>query len=155
MWRQRARIVSISLGPKWASRISHGDCGPIPKERPVKHLEGKDYPDRDDGDGEGDEVERQANGRDLENAAGRRFDLLPPFGCGGPSEAESRQPMQWRYDRAKGALRVPVRPTTWTSAEWELGDRALGQMAGLPRLAAVLSRADPALRPNRRVFPTK
>ncbi len=57
------------------------------------------------------------------DAAGRRFDLLLPFGCGGPSEAESRQPMQWRYDEAKGTLRVSVKPTTWAGAEWGLDDR--------------------------------
>src|SRR3546814_682482 len=57
-------------------------------------------------------------------ATGRRFELLLPFGCGGPSEAESSLPMQWRYDEAGGTLRVSVKPMMWSKTDWNLGDRA-------------------------------
>ena len=58
------------------------------------------------------------------DAAGRRFDLLLPFGCSGPSEAETSLPMQWRYDEAEGTLRVSVKPMMWSKADWNLDDRA-------------------------------
>src|SRR3546814_4159691 len=58
------------------------------------------------------------------DAAGRRFELLLPFGCGGSSEAETSLPMQWRYDEAEGTLRVSVKPMMWSKADWKLDDRA-------------------------------
>ena len=36
--------------------------------------------------------------RQAENLAGRRFDVVIPFGCGGPATAESKASMRWRYD---------------------------------------------------------
>lgn len=56
-------------------------------------------------------------------AAGRRFELLLPFGCAGPSDAGSNSPMQWRYEESSGTLRVSVRPMIWDGAEWGLDDR--------------------------------
>jgi hypothetical protein len=54
------------------------------------------------------------------DAAGRRFDLLLPFGCSGPSDQSSAQPLQWRYDPKTEALRVSVMPSAWTGSDWEL-----------------------------------
>ena len=58
------------------------------------------------------------------DAAGRPFELLLPFGCGGASEAGASLPMQWRYDEAEGTLRVSVQPMMWSNADWNLEDRA-------------------------------
>lgn len=62
------------------------------------------------------------------NAAGRRFELLLPFGCAGPSEEGSTQPMRWHYDEAASTLRVSVSPVTWRGEDWEL-DEAKGLQA--------------------------
>src|SRR3546814_17559422 len=58
------------------------------------------------------------------DAAGRRFELLLPFGCGGSSETETSLPMQWRYDEAEGTLRVSGKQMLWSKAEWKPDDRA-------------------------------
>lgn len=59
---------------------------------------------------------------DLIRAAGKRFDLIVPFGCEGPSEPDSSASMRWSYDRGSGTLRVTVVPVRWTTGEWGLGD---------------------------------
>lgn len=59
------------------------------------------------------------------DAADRRFDLLLPFGCAGPSAEDSTQSMRWRYDEAKQTLRVHVAPTTWQPQAWNV-DPATG-----------------------------
>ncbi|WP_420142476.1 hypothetical protein [Sphingomonas sp.] len=61
---------------------------------------------------------------DMDAAAGRRFDLVLPFGCGGPSDAASTLPMQWRYDAEAKVLHVSVNPTAWSAADWGLGEEA-------------------------------
>lgn len=53
------------------------------------------------------------------NAAGRRFELILPFGCAGPSEDGSTQPMRWRYDETAEALRVSVTPVAWNGEDWD------------------------------------
>uniref|UniRef100_UPI0035B48C5A hypothetical protein n=1 Tax=Phenylobacterium sp. TaxID=1871053 RepID=UPI0035B48C5A len=46
---------------------------------------------------------------------GRRFALRLPFGCAGPTpEAASG----WSYDAGRQALKITVRPETWTDAPW-------------------------------------
>lgn len=47
---------------------------------------------------------------------GRRFTLRLPFGCTGPSKADSEAPLRWSYDPAEEALRVSVTPNVWTDA---------------------------------------
>lgn len=49
--------------------------------------------------------------------AGRRFDLVLPFGCGGPAESG---PMRWQYDQAGETLRITVEPTSWPPSQWQL-----------------------------------
>lgn len=51
-------------------------------------------------------------------AAGRRFDLVLPFGCTGPGDAASGAPTGWRYDQETETLRVTVAPTAWRAADW-------------------------------------
>lgn len=53
-------------------------------------------------------------------AVGRRFEIALPFGCTGPAEAESEQPLRWRYDEAEEALRLHVAVTRWQPQEWGL-----------------------------------
>ncbi|KKC27257.1 hypothetical protein WP12_04235 [Sphingomonas sp. SRS2] len=53
------------------------------------------------------------------SAAGRRFELLLPFGCAGPSEEGSTQPMRWRYDETTKALRISVTPVAWNGEDWD------------------------------------
>jgi hypothetical protein len=62
-----------------------------------------------------------ASGRPLPKAAadlaGQRFKLQLPFGCRGPSDADSDSPMRWRYDVEAKALRVHVAPVVWSGAD--------------------------------------
>lgn len=62
-------------------------------------------------------------------SSGRRFDLVLPFGCTGPSEAAGGHGMQWRYDEEGEALRVSVTPMSWQAAEWGLGEHSEGAHA--------------------------
>lgn len=55
---------------------------------------------------------------DVRNAAGRRFELRLPFGCGGPAGADSDAPMRWRYDEGAKALRLHVAPVSWMPSDW-------------------------------------
>ncbi len=61
-----------------------------------------------------------ATGREgeLGDAAGRRFELRLPFGCGGPAGEQSNAAMRWRYDAADNALRLHIAPVVWSGAEW-------------------------------------
>ncbi|WP_294327563.1 hypothetical protein [uncultured Sphingomonas sp.] len=62
-----------------------------------------------------------ASGRSLPKAAadlaGQRFEVRLPFGCRGPSDADSDSPMRWRYDAEARALRVHVTPVIWGGAD--------------------------------------
>lgn len=49
-------------------------------------------------------------------AAGRRFDVLIPFGCNGPNEI-STLPMRWNYDAQSEALRVWISPVVWKAGD--------------------------------------
>jgi hypothetical protein len=49
--------------------------------------------------------------------AGRRFTLRLPFGCTGPTAADSQAPMRWSYESEGQTLRVSVAPNVWTDAE--------------------------------------
>lgn len=51
-------------------------------------------------------------------AAGRRFDLLLPFGCEAPGATQSQGGMRWSFDSKAGTLRISVDPTTWRGGEW-------------------------------------
>jgi hypothetical protein len=58
------------------------------------------------------------------DAADRRFDLLLPFGCAGPSAEGSGLPMRWRYDEARQTLRLHVELTAWQTQDWNIGPEA-------------------------------
>ena len=58
------------------------------------------------------------------SAADRRFDLLLPFGCGGPSPEGSTLPLRWRYDEDRQALRLNVEPMVWQAQEWNVSPQA-------------------------------
>lgn len=51
-------------------------------------------------------------------AAGRRFDLVLPFGCEGPTEGERTTPFGWQYDEVKTTLRVWINPIRWDRGVW-------------------------------------
>lgn len=59
----------------------------------------------------------------VRSAAGRRFDLVLPFGCEGPVEGPRTTPFGWQYDEAKTTLRVWINPTRWNRATWALDHR--------------------------------
>lgn len=60
----------------------------------------------------------RAPGAEIGEAAGRRFELRLPFGCGGPASETSEAPLRWRYDDSAEALRIHVSPALWAAAEW-------------------------------------
>lgn len=57
---------------------------------------------------------------ELDDLAGRRFELLIPFGCEGPSPPESIAALRWEYSLEEQTLRVNVAPTRWRAADWGL-----------------------------------
>lgn len=57
----------------------------------------------------------------VRDSAGRRFELLIPFGCGGPSPSNGGNAF-WTYDKAQGRLRISVTPIQWQAADWNLGE---------------------------------
>ena len=56
----------------------------------------------------------------VREAAGRRFELVLPFGCEGPSGEASTAPLRWRYDAKSQTLRVSVRPVRWSLGDWSV-----------------------------------
>jgi hypothetical protein len=54
----------------------------------------------------------------VRSAAGRRFDLVLPFGCEGPVEGDRTAAFGWQYDTTKTTLRVWINPTRWARATW-------------------------------------
>lgn len=67
----------------------------------------------------------------IDTAAGRRFDLVLPFGCAAPSAVESTGGMRWSFDPKAATLRVAVDPSTWRSDEWI--DAAVADAGGVFR----------------------
>lgn len=65
----------------------------------------------------------------VQAAAGRRFDLMLPFGCEGPVEGERTAPFGWRYDEAKSTLRVWINPMRWERALWGITETGEGKTA--------------------------
>lgn len=63
-------------------------------------------------------------------AAGRRFDLVLPFGCEAADAVESPGAMRWTLDPKAATLRVTVDPVIWQSDEWP-GDAATDGEAAL------------------------
>ncbi len=53
-------------------------------------------------------------------AVGRRVEIAVPFGCSGPAEADSEQPLRWRYDEGEETLRLHVAVTRWQAGDWGL-----------------------------------
>jgi hypothetical protein len=58
------------------------------------------------------------------DAADRRFDLLLPFGCAGPTAEGSKLPLRWRYEEARQTLRLHVETTEWQASEWNVDPKA-------------------------------
>lgn len=54
----------------------------------------------------------------VRSAAGRRFDLVLPFGCEGLVDSDRTAPFGWQYDAAKTTLRVWINPTRWARSTW-------------------------------------
>lgn len=52
--------------------------------------------------------------------AGRRFELVLPFGCDGAAPEGSTASPRWSYDAAKGTLRIHAAPTAWEMADWDV-----------------------------------
>jgi len=63
-------------------------------------------------------------------AAGKRFDLLLPFGCGGPSAEGSTLSLRWRYDTAAQTLRVTAETAEWRPREWNVPDSGIDAIRG-------------------------
>lgn len=59
--------------------------------------------------------------------AGRRFDLVLPFGCGGPDDPRSREDLRWHYEPDKRTLRITVNPERWPMESWGLDGSASGE----------------------------
>ncbi len=62
-------------------------------------------------------------------AAGRRFDLILPFGCEAPGALESSGAMRWSFDPKTATLRVTVDPVLWDAAQWSAVNDAGGKAA--------------------------
>ena len=67
--------------------------------------------------------------KEIQSAAGRRFDLVLPFGCAGPVEGERSAPFGWQYDHANTTLRVWINATRWESATWGAAKTEEGKTA--------------------------
>jgi hypothetical protein len=52
--------------------------------------------------------------------AGRRFELVLPFGCDGPAAEGSTAALRWRYDAPRQTLRIHAAPARWTAEDWGL-----------------------------------
>ncbi len=57
---------------------------------------------------------------EVEKGAGRRFDLVIPFGCSGPAAPDSSEPLRWSYDPQGQTLRISVSMTAWSMEDWLL-----------------------------------
>ena len=55
---------------------------------------------------------------DVANAAGRRFEIMVPFGCDGPAPEGSTASLRWRYDADKQTLRIHAAPARWGADDW-------------------------------------
>jgi hypothetical protein len=64
----------------------------------------------------------EAPSLDLAKFVGRRFDLVMPFGCSGPGDADGGEGLRWNYDPQKQVLRLSVSMTGWKSQDWALPD---------------------------------
>src|SRR3546814_19241024 len=61
---------------------------------------------------------------DVINAAGRRYDVILPFGCDGPAPEESTAPLRWRSAADAQLLRVHVAPNRWELPAWRVAPTA-------------------------------
>jgi len=57
---------------------------------------------------------------EVEKGAGRRFDLVIPFGCTGPAAPDSDEPLRWSYESQRQTLRISVSMTAWSMEDWLL-----------------------------------
>lgn len=66
---------------------------------------------------------------EVEQAAGKRFDLPLPFGCTGPDGADGRQSLRWSYDAEEEVLRVSASPERWPAGDWAGTNTGTGTQA--------------------------
>lgn len=55
-------------------------------------------------------------------AAGRRFDLILPFGCEAPGSVISTGSMRWSFDPIAGKLKITIDPVTWQASDGDAAD---------------------------------
>lgn len=60
----------------------------------------------------------------IDAAAGHRFNLVLPLGCGGPDAAESSAAKHWSFDPKAATLRISVTPVMWKGEPWTAPDDA-------------------------------
>lgn len=65
---------------------------------------------------------------EIRGLAGRRFEIVVPFGCSGPA-ANSAAPLRWLYDAEEERLRIDVSAVQWNLAGWGMaqGDERTAQ----------------------------
>jgi len=51
--------------------------------------------------------------------AGRRFEIVLPFGCEGSAAGAEAGPLHWTYDAGQQTLRIHVAPTRWGAGDWD------------------------------------
>lgn len=61
---------------------------------------------------------------------GRRFEVVLPFGCSGPSSEESDLPLRWSYSPDDEILRIHVATIRWEKSDWNLSPGQQGAEAG-------------------------
>lgn len=75
-----------------------------------------------------------ATNRSVEASSGetprRRFELVLPFGCDGPTLPGSPAGNQWRYDEAASVVRLHIAPISWATSEWVRDGRGVDAIEG-------------------------
>ena len=66
----------------------------------------------------------------VSQAAGRRFDVVIPFGCSGPVGDIAGRSSAWQYDAVEETLRASVAPFTWQGMDWGVGNSTAGPAKG-------------------------
>ncbi|WP_037489616.1 hypothetical protein [Sphingobium indicum] len=59
---------------------------------------------------------------EITGLAGRRFELVLPFGCEGPTANKTDEALGWRYSADDQVLRVHIAATRWQLDQWGVTD---------------------------------